>query len=244
MIPVTNYPSDNFNDRPEGVSIKYLIYHYTGGNLEESLYWLTKESPAGKVSSHYLICEKGEIYAHVPEHKRAWHAGLLSRWEDDAKLNAMSIGIELVNPGMGPDYRDFTTDQMKSLVELTKDILSRYNISPFHILGHSDIAPDRKVDPGDRFDWQGLALKGIGVYPDGITIKEESPISELQQKLKSYGYPITVTGVLDEQTSHVIRAFQLHFGYADLATISAKLDWLLSYRAQSTADQKSLLLSI
>jgi N-acetylmuramoyl-L-alanine amidase len=229
---VKNLPSANFDERPEDAPIKYLIYHATHQNLDESLRLLTQPNIDPPVSSHYLICEEGQIYSLVPEEKRAWHAGRLSAWETDVRINATSIGIELVNPGMGPNYRGFPKPQMQALQELTKDILTRHTITPFHILAHSDIAPDRKNDPGDRFDWKGLADLGIGVYPP-VTQGIETSILDVQRKLKAYGYKIDLTGERDAQTQCVFQAFQMHFGYGDLGQMAAKLDWLLQAKAGS-----------
>jgi N-acetylmuramoyl-L-alanine amidase len=228
--PVKSIPSINFNDRPTGAVIKYLIYHYTERDLNESLRLLTQHVDENPVSAHYLICEAGEIYSLVTEEKRAWHAGRLSAWEKDERINATSIGIELVNPGHGAD---FPAPQMAALEEMTRDILTRHAISPFHILAHSDVAPDRKIDPGDRFDWRGLAQKGIGVFPEGYRLPVEPKITELQEKLNGYGYKMDVTGLLDQQTEFVLRAFQLHFGYGDWTQIAGKLDWLLEEKRRA-----------
>lgn len=223
--PVKDHPSVNFDDRPEGSVIKYLIFHYTERDFDESLRLLSGQDPDRKVSSHYMICEAGEIYRLVPEDKRAWHAGLSSHWGEDTPINQRSIGIELVNNGQEP----FKQAQMEALVDLSRDIVRRHNISPFHILGHSDIAPDRKVDPGEHFDWQWLASQGIGIYPD-MTEGPEPTLLELQHKLKAYGYRLDPTGHMDQQTEYVLRAFTLHFGKGSWAEIAAKLDWLNSAR--------------
>jgi N-acetylmuramoyl-L-alanine amidase len=224
---IIDYPSPNFDERPPGTRIKYLIYHYTEGNLEESLEWLTKTNPTGgKVSAHYLISEEGQVYSLVPENKRAWHAGI-SAWENDVGLNNNSIGIELVNSG----DKSFSSAQMTALAILSKDIVARHAILPFYILGHSDIAPDRKLDPGMYFDWKWLASKGIGLYPAGDLLIQTYSTCDLQQKLKEYGYQLDVTGFLNPQTESVLRAFQLHFGQGDYTSISTKLDILLDLKA-------------
>ncbi len=224
---IIDYSSPNFDERPTCSRIKYLIYHFTEGNLEQSLEWLTTTNPAGqKVSAHYLIDEEGQVYSLVPEGKRAWHAGI-SAWEDDVSLNSNSIGIELVNSG----DRNFTAAQMSALAILSKGIIDRHAILPFHILGHSDIAPGRKVDPGTYFDWKWLASNGIGLYPEGEPLIKTYSTYDLQLKLKVYGYQLDVTGFLDPQTENVLRAFQLHFGQGEHSLISSKLDWLLELKA-------------
>ena len=211
--------SPNFDDRPKGARIKYLILHYTGmATGRAALERLCDHQ--SKVSAHYLIEEDGQKYSLVPEIKRAWHAGVAS-WDGDTDINGLSIGIELVNPGHDSpgykgDYRPFPAVQMAALKELCKDILSRHNIAPRHILGHSDVAPDRKCDPGELFDWQGLASDGIGLWPENL---EDLSVDEadFQQKLKNYGYNIEITGTLDQQTQDVICAFQRHFRPADVS---------------------------
>ena len=152
MLKVISTPSDNFDDRPPEALIDFLIFHYTACPLDLSLRILTQAS-SSPVSAHYLICEKGQVYSLVPEEKRAWHAGK-SYWKGRQGLNASSIGIELVNPGYGPEYRSFSHPQIDSLMTLSHEILKRHSIPATHILGHSDIAPGRKTDPGPYFKWQ------------------------------------------------------------------------------------------
>lgn len=217
------YRSLNFDERVDGTEIKYLIIHYTQGNLEQSLDWLTSSNALGqRVSCHYLICKQGEVYSLVDEDKRAWHAGV-SAWEDDVKLNGTSIGIELVNSG----DEEYTEPQMRSLESLASDIVRRHQIRPFHILGHSDISPEKKVDPGKYFDWKRFSQTGLGLYPEEV-IPIPTSVRDVQQQLKVYGYAIENTGIIDFQTENVFRAFQLHFGSSDLNMMAAKLNWLLS----------------
>ncbi len=217
-----SYPSPNFDDRPSGAKVKYLILHYTGmATGQAALDRLC--DPAAKVSAHYLIEEDGQVFSLVAEHKRAWHAGV-SSWAGDRDINGLSIGIELVNPGHdGPgykgNYRPFPMAQMTALRELSKGILSRHDILPRHILGHSDVAPMRKCDPGELFDWRYLASEGIGLWPKGDDPslgQNWRDISVAQQNLADFGYDIKVTGKLDSQTKAVLRAFQQHFRPADI----------------------------
>lgn len=226
LKPLDTYRSPNFDDRHKGAKVKYLIYHYTEGSLADSLEWLTSVNPNGqKVSAHYLISEPGTIYSLVPEEKRAWHAGK-SSWEGDEGLNSTSIGIELVNNGSEP-YRQI---QMAVLALLSKDIMARHGIHPCHVLGHSDVAPGRKKDPGPHFDWKWLAGQNVGLYPE-VTGEIDSTIMEIQRKLLSFGYQIDLTGEWDQQTEQVLGAFHMHFGEGDLGLVSAKLDWLLKKKA-------------
>ena len=167
------YRSPNFNDRTE--DIKYLILHYTGmATATEALERLCDVKAA--VSAHYLIEENGKIHSLVDEHKRAWHAGL-SEWEGEQDINNSSIGIELANtghpyPGYESVYKPFPNKQMSALIELAKDIVKRYSIKPCYVLGHSDVAWRRKIDPGELFDWQRLSNAAIGCWPDVAVTNE------------------------------------------------------------------------
>lgn len=222
-------PSFNFNDRPnEPVSI--LVLHYTGmRSLEDALDKLSK--PEGKVSCHYLVSEKGEIYAMVPEEKRAWHAGV-SHWRGRDNLNDVSIGIEIENPGHEWGYRPFPPVQMNAVASLCQDILARHAIPPRNVVAHSDIAPMRKEDPGELFDWQWLAEQGVGLWPEvrekGSGIRDQKDISDIQKNLAAYGYGLPVTGEVDELTTKTIIAFQRHFRPAKLNGIwDAECEMLL-----------------
>lgn len=191
-------PSPNFDDRAPGTPIDMLVLHYTGmANADTALDRLC--NPAAKVSAHYVIDESGAVYRLVPEERRAWHAGVAS-WRGHRDLNGRSIGIELVNPGHEYGYRDFPAAQMEALAELALAIVSRHPIPGRNVVGHSDIAPDRKLDPGERLDWRRLAERGIGLWP-----AKPRPIKEadLLGILAEYGY--------DAATRQVIAAFQRHF---------------------------------
>ncbi len=201
----------NYNTRSSQASIKYLIYHYTACDLTTSLKILCDDKSINPVSAHYLIDENGDIYQLVEEEKRAWHAGK-SSWEGHDDINSWSIGIELVNPGHGPAYRNFPRAQMESLANLSLKIIHRYKIEPCHVLGHSDIAPTRKVDPGELFDWNWLASQGIGLLPSykQIPVTDYSPL-KLLKLLNQYGYGIDHLEKNDDQVQAVLRAFQMHF---------------------------------
>jgi len=159
-------PSPNHNERPTGTAINMLVLHYTGmKSCEAALGRLCDEN--AQVSAHYLIDEDGTLYHLVDESRRAWHAGV-SSWRGITDVNAHSIGIELVNPGHEHGYRDFPEVQMVALIDLCKDVLSRHAIPAQNVVGHSDVAPERKQDPGELFDWQRLASNGIGMWPREI----------------------------------------------------------------------------
>ena len=168
MNDIRHIPSPHFDARKGGGKPVFLIMHYTTLNAAETVHVFTGKdtNPNGqRVSAHYMIDEQGGITQFVDENKRAWHAGV-SYWDGNDDLNSASIGIELVNPGHERGYRAFPALQMQSLVALSRDIMGRYGIDPQDVLGHSDVAPDRKRDPGELFDWKMLAGKGIGLWPE------------------------------------------------------------------------------
>jgi N-acetylmuramoyl-L-alanine amidase len=224
--------------------VSIIVIHHTTADFAESLDILTQPS-SRPVSSHYLIPEPDEesygtsplkIFKLVVESRRAWHAGA-SYWAGKSGLNDQSIGIELVNRtwchttevGANPYtggidrlcfFPDFADGQIELLTGLLEEILARHpDIKPTNIVGHSDIAPDRKVDPGPRFPWQRLAAMGYGAWYDDETVirywerfrAAPLPLINIQKALAAYGYGIEATGVYDEQTRNVVRAFQLHF---------------------------------
>lgn len=152
-------PSPNFDER--GRDIDTIILHYTGMPTGAEAIARLRD-PAAKVSAHYCVEENGDVYRLVAETKRAWHAGV-SCWKGDTDINARSIGIEIVNPGHFFGYRDFPQAQIKSVISLLKDILSRHAVSPVRILGHADVAPRRKEDPGEKFPWGELAKEGLAL---------------------------------------------------------------------------------
>jgi N-acetylmuramoyl-L-alanine amidase len=189
-------PSPNHDER-YGRAIDMLVLHYTGmSSAKAALDRLC--DPAAKVSSHYTIDEEGTVYAHVPEARRAWHAGL-SFWAGEANVNARSIGIELVNPGHEYGYREFAQAQIAVLITLCHGILLRHPIPSWRVLGHSDVAPVRKEDPGELFPWQQLAKAGIGLWPEAV------PSNLGAEALARYGYDPNAP------KHRVIAAFQRHF---------------------------------
>nr|WP_272874866.1 N-acetylmuramoyl-L-alanine amidase [Roseomonas marmotae] len=163
--------SPNLDERPAGTPIDMLVLHYTGmqsaGAALDRLCDIAPPAPLPRVSCHYLVEEDGRVWRLVPEEKRAWHAGI-SCWRGHETLNGRSIGIEIVNPGHEWGYRPFPALQMAAVADLCLEILARHPIPARNIVAHSDIAPDRKQDPGELFDWEGLAANGIGFWPRDV----------------------------------------------------------------------------
>ncbi|MCW8952860.1 MAG: N-acetylmuramoyl-L-alanine amidase [Rhodospirillales bacterium] len=201
-------PSPNFDDRPEGVPIDMLVIHYTGMKTAEAALERLSD-PEAKVSAHYVIDENGSVIRLVAEENRAWHAGV-SSWRGESDVNGRSIGIELVNPGREFGYRLFTEPQMESLAVLAADIVRRHAIPDRNVVGHSDVAPDRKEDPGELFEWDRLAREGIGLWPAWAKAPTRD-VAAVQRALAQYGYGLEASGVLDDATRKVVAAFQRHF---------------------------------
>lgn len=218
-----------------------LLLHYTGmPTAADALARLT--STGSDVSCHYLVDVDGRVVQLVPEIARAWHAGL-SVWEDETDTNSRSIGVELVNPGHDGGYPDFPPAQIEAVTALCSDIVGRHGIAPMRVLGHSDVAPVRKRDPGEKFPWARLAATGVGHFVPprldmaGTTLAQGdhgAAVEELQSLFALYGYGIEITGNFDAPTSCVVAAFQRHFhpkridGIADAATVLTLRDLLAS----------------
>lgn len=195
--------TQNYNERAEGQPIDMLVLHYTGmESFEEARDRLL--DPSAEVSAHYLINEDGTCYQLVDEDKRAWHAGV-SSWQGKTDINSRSIGIELVNPGHEFGYSSFPKVQIESLMPLCLDILSRHQIPPRNIVGHSDVAPTRKTDPGELFPWQKLAAAGIGLWPHAPL--PPTPVGDAPHALSEIGYQIDG----EEALNAAIVAFKRHF---------------------------------
>lgn len=215
--------------------VRFLVMHYTAiASDEASIRVLSAENA---VSAHYLVLSKPSMDENKPvvlqlvdEDKRAWHAGV-SDWKDRSNLNDTSIGIEIVSLGYTGDGKDrvwhpYATEQIDLVSRLARDIIRRYDIAPDNIVGHSDIAPGRKVDPGTLFPWQLLAEQGVGAWPDEPTVQKylagrhpsaPGSVDVIQKALKKYGYRIPQSGALDRETSAAIGAFQLHFRANDFS---------------------------
>jgi len=204
--------SPNFDARPDGAEIDILVLHYTGmKTAEEALARLCDYDAA--VSAHYMIDRDGTIYTLVPEPDRAWHAGE-SYWAGERNVNGRSIGIELVNPGHEFGYIPFTDDQLGALIALSHGILSRHPIPPHRVVGHSDVAPARKKDPGELFPWWRLAEEGIGAWPTSQIQSSGDFMTDLARF--GYGVPPEV----DVRPDQVITAFQRHFRPASVDGIA------------------------
>ncbi|MFC0267180.1 N-acetylmuramoyl-L-alanine amidase [Kushneria aurantia] len=216
--------------RGQNQRVRFIVLHYTGGDERAALRTLTESN----VSAHYLVTDNPGRYRDRPvvlqlvdEDRRAWHAGV-SQWADRSNLNDTSVGIEIVNPGYhdspeGQVWTPYSRAQIELVIELTRDLVERYDIEPQNVLGHSDIAPGRKVDPGPFFPWQRLYQAGVGAWPERETVARwqrqlsQAPLSvaQFQRALAAWGYPLAVSGVMDEETRRVVRAFQLHFRPTD-----------------------------
>ena len=208
--PVIEAPSPNHDERPPGTPIDHLVLHYTGMESGEAALARLRDPapPTGiPVSSHYLIEEDGRIFRLVPESRRAWHAGI-SHWRGHTALNARSIGLEIVNPGHEWGYRPFPEPQIAAVITLCTAILARHPIPPVNIVAHSDIAPDRKQDPGELFPWPTLAQSNIGLWP--TTTPPPIPPADIEQTLRAIGYPVP-----DLPTT--LRAFQRRWLPTDLS---------------------------
>ncbi|WP_460272190.1 N-acetylmuramoyl-L-alanine amidase [Celeribacter sp. ULVN23_4] len=181
---IHEHPSPNFGERRDGARPDLVVIHYTAmASAEEALARLC--DPEFEVSAHYLISEQGQVFRLVEEEMRAWHAGA-GQWGDVTDVNSRSIGIELANPGTTP----FSAAQMDAFEGLLADILTRHAIPPERVIGHSDMAPLRKIDPGPRFDWKRLALQGLSVFSDVIENIEPDEVRFVQD-LECIGYPAT-----------------------------------------------------
>lgn len=230
-------PSPNWDERP--VPVDLVVLHYTGmATTEDALARLTDaapvagrypgpwqdpatppDTPLGRVSAHYVVGEDGSVFALVDEDKRAWHAGV-SHWEGRSDTNARSIGIEIANGGHDFDLPAFPDAQIAAVEALVEDILTRRRLGPHQVVGHSDIAPGRKLDPGERFPWARLAARGLALWPS-VESDDRRIVAQLgdegmavlaaQETLAAIGYGVVQTGVFDEATRLVVEAFQRRF---------------------------------
>jgi N-acetylmuramoyl-L-alanine amidase len=227
FIVAPNIEPRRDNRRPD-----MLLLHYTGmESAAAACDWLC--NPVSGVSCHYLVDQAGRITQMVGEEMRAWHAGK-SVWQGETDSNSRAIGIEIHNPGHTLGYTDFPDRQMQAVIALCRDILSRHAIAPRQVLAHSDVAPTRKVDPGEKFDWAWLAREGVGHWVPPVEIAggqylqpgdRGRTVEALQAMLALYGYGLEITGEYDRLTEAVVSAFQRHFrqarvdGVADRSTI-------------------------
>lgn len=250
-------PSPNHGDRRGGKRVDMLVLHYTGmpagrglSAAERAIRWLA--SPDSQVSCHYVVDEDGRITQMVAEDRRAWHAGAAC-WACETDINSVSIGIEIAHPGhpwdlarlpdadpaepapVHPGYVDFPAAQIEAVTALARDIVVRHRIRPERVLAHSDVAPERKRDPGEKFPWARLAAAGVGLWvePDPIgggrffsRGDEGEPIAALQTMFGLFGYEVEVNGLFDARLEAVVTAFQRHWrpnrvdGVADQSTMA------------------------
>jgi len=208
---IVQRPTTHCEERKGGATPEFIILHYTDTvdmNEAEDYFMGRRAHPEGetkRVSAHYMIDEDGTIYQYVDEDKRAWHAGV-SYWQGLTDMNSSSIGIELVNPGQSNGYVPFPDVQMQALAELCTDIMQRRGIPVDHVLAHSDVAVGRRFDPGELFDWKGLADQGIGLWP--VPLKEDfekAATMDVRAALTAVGYNP------NDELKAVLTAFQRHF---------------------------------
>jgi len=233
-------PSPNHDERKDGRRPDMIVLHYTGMlESEAALERLTAHGSG--VSSHYFVFEDGRIVQLVQESRRAWHAGK-AFWAGATDINSCSVGIEIANPGHDYGYPDFPKRQIAAVTALCRSIQTRNTIPPVRVLAHSDVAPARKQDPGEKFPWRVLYESGVGHWVKPVPIidfgHELAPgdrgdaVATLQKSLAEYGYGIEVSGDYDASTREVVTAFQRHFrperidGVADQSTRSTLQDLL------------------
>lgn len=232
-LAATLRPSPNFGPRPDGVAAEILLLHYTDmPTAEGAIAWLA--DPRSQVSCHYVVAEDGTITQMVAEADRAWHAGVAT-WRGEGDINARSIGIEIANLGHDHGYPDFPDAQVEAVIALACDICARNQIAPERVLAHSDVAPLRKRDPGEKFPWARLAAAGVGHFVEPEPVRggrffqigdQGAPVEALQAMLAWYGYGLEIDGVFGPVTESVVAAFQRHFrpakvdGIADASTIA------------------------
>ncbi|MGQ0534341.1 MAG: N-acetylmuramoyl-L-alanine amidase [Caulobacteraceae bacterium] len=229
-------PSPNFDARTRPIDL--IVLHYTGmQDAEIALARLTDPAPAAgsypgpwqsediasdaplsRVSAHYVVDETGQIYALVPEEHRAWHAGA-SSWEGEGDVNGRSIGVEIVNGGHDFGLPAFPDTQIGGVIILLKEIFSRWpQLNAERVVAHSDIAPERKADPGEKFPWKRLAEAGVSIWPQHVATQlgTDDPVSDVQQHLANIGYSVKQTGYMDETTRAALVAFQRRFRPSDI----------------------------
>jgi N-acetylmuramoyl-L-alanine amidase len=226
--------SPNHNERSNGVLPDMIVLHYTGArDTEAAIRHLC--TPGSEASAHYVVLQDGHIIQLVPESRRAWHAGV-SSWAGETDVNSRSIGVEIANPGHEHGYPEFPRRQVAAVTALCRSILTRHDVPADKVLAHSDVAPARKVDPGEKFAWKLLAQSGIGLWVKPVPITQGGPIyvlgetdpviDEVQRLLARFGYGVIATGYLDGTTRDAVAAFQRHFrpmridGVVDVSTVA------------------------
>jgi N-acetylmuramoyl-L-alanine amidase len=241
-------PSPNFGERNKGLVPDMIVLHYTGMPDPEGA--IARLCSAGTdVSAHYIVLEDGRIVQTVPEAKRAWHAGV-GFWAGEEDINSCSIGIEIINRGHDWGYPDFPSRQIAAVTALCRGIMLRHDLQPHRVLGHSDVSPSRKKDPGEKFPWHSLANSGVGhwVMPAPIVRGETMKLGTagddvlaLQHALARYGYGIETDGQYNAPTMEVVTAFQRHFrpervdGLVDHSTLTTLQALLASLPSEASA---------
>jgi len=225
-------PSPNHEPRKGVARPDILLLHYTGMKTTQAALERLCD-PGPRVSSHYLVFEDGRIFQLVPEARRAYHAGA-SSWEGSTDINSRSVGIEIGNQGHDFGCPPFPDAQIAAVIALCRDIVTRWSIAPHHVLAHSDIAANRKRDPGEAFPWQRLAAAGVGAWVEPAPLvrgralcpgDHGEEVARVQRMLADYGYGITASGYYDATTHEIVAAFQRHFrparvdGIADVSTV-------------------------
>lgn len=239
-------PSPNFGERKGVFAPDMIVLHTTG--MADAASAITRLCTAGtEVSAHYVVLEDGNIIQCVQESARAWHAGS-SSWAGEADVNSHAIGIEIVNRGHDLGYPDFPLRQIAAVITLCKGIMLRRDVPAHRILGHSDVAPGRKKDPGEKFPWRLLADSGVGHWVEPVPIVRSEhkmlgasgdEVMALQNALAHYGYDVPLTGRYDNKTVDVVAAFQRHFrpeqidGIADYSTLTTLNDLLATLPKQA-----------
>ena len=226
-------PSPNHKERVGQGRPDMIVLHYTGMPTAEGALERLCSLEAPRVSSHYLVYEDGRIFQLVPEARRAQHAGI-SSWEGETDINSRSVGIEIVNPGHDGGYPDFPDRQIAAVIALCRDILARRPMRADRVVAHSDVAPSRKQDPGEKFPWRQLHEAGVGHWVEpappgetrGLSLGDGgAAVAGLQGLLAQYGYGIPSPGQFDQPMHDVLAAFQRHFrparvdGIADASTL-------------------------
>src|SRR5499427_967300 len=246
-------PSPNHSERKGGGAPGMIVLHYTGMPDDQAAIRQLCNS-SSEVSAHYVVLPDGYIIQLVAEARRAWHAGT-SSWAGESDINSRSIGIEIANPGHDHSYPAFPKRQVAAVTALCRSIFTRHRIAADRVLAHSDVAPARKRDPGEKFPWKALADSGIGLWvkpapiePAGsiFTLGDANPaIAEVQALLANYGYDVTATGDLDGATRDAVAAFQRHFrpqrvdGFVDGSTIATLKSLIAARDAHAQVSNRS-----
>jgi N-acetylmuramoyl-L-alanine amidase len=240
-------PSPNYGDRKGVLSPDMIVLHYTGmADAASAIVRLCTEGT--EVSAHYVVLEDGNIVQCVRESARAWHSGS-SSWRGETDINSCSIGIEIVNRGHDLGYTDFPLRQVAAVIALCKGIMIRRDIQKHRVLAHSDVAPGRKKDPGEKFPWRLLADSGVGLWTEPAPIVDGEQkllgasgddVLALQRSLSRFGYGVPLSGQYDTATMDVVAAFQRHFrpervdGVADQSTLTTLHDLLALLPRETT----------